>query len=240
MDIEQELQELLDDITEKANNLLGDIDKQFSRRKKEITDIFSYTYSQPEHIRNIQNKMVHCLLYSHWEGLIKDVMLLFFKFLRKSRLRFNQLKPNFHICAALNQFHSFNGSYALNVSYIRKYFDNSLNLDKLFNCNLDTFCNTKSNLNSEVLEEICYKLGISTKNFETKFNFINQTLLSTRNAIAHGEERVIDSDDLGETKNMCLQLMESFCDELKEMIINLTFLDVANRSLDPPTDRVRG
>ncbi len=30
---------------------------------------------------------------------------------------------------------------------------------------------------------------------------------------------------------MCLQLMESFCDELREMIINLTFLDVASRSL---------
>lgn len=37
MDIEQEL---LNDITEKANKLLDEIDKQFSRRKKEITDIF--------------------------------------------------------------------------------------------------------------------------------------------------------------------------------------------------------
>lgn len=80
MDIEQEL---LNDITEKANKLLDEIDKQFSRRKKEITDIFSYTYNQPEGIRNIQNKMIHCLLYSHWEGLIKDVMLLFLGFCEK-------------------------------------------------------------------------------------------------------------------------------------------------------------
>ena len=210
-------------IIQKAITLTGKIDRQCAWRKKEITEIFSVILKEG-HCVYIQNKMLHCLLYSHWEGLVREIMTLFFEFLRERKLKFNQLKQNFHISAALTQLYSHKSSDALDVNYIKNYYNNSIDLNVDFDFPTG-FCTTKSNLNSKNFEQICFKLGIPVKNeFKTKFHFIDETLVGTRNAIAHGEHRQIESKDLNETKIICIQLMDAFCDEIKSMIESFEFL----------------
>lgn len=213
-------------LEEKVNKLIATIDKQLVWRKKEINDVCSYVGENSKDISNSYNKMVICLLYSHWEGFARDVMRCFFKFLNQSRLKFKQLNSNFHICAALSQFHGFEGSYALNINYIRGYFDGSLDLDREFSCNLDKFCTTKSNLNSDVLKEICYKIGISYHPFSTKEKFIDSTLLGYRNAIAHGEYCIIEDKDIFHIKHMIVNIMQEFYDDVVDMIRNHKFLSI--------------
>jgi RiboL-PSP-HEPN len=52
--------------------------------------------------------------------------------------------------------------------------------------NWRTGIDTRSNLNSEALENIVMSLGLDYTRFQTKGKFIDEKLLGNRNKIAHG------------------------------------------------------
>jgi hypothetical protein len=73
---------------------------------------------------------------------------------------------------------------------------------------------TRSNLNSEVLRELCLVCNVSFAEFEAEADFIDRILLRRRNSVAHGENvfiQVIDADDL---INRTTALMRIFRDKL--------------------------
>lgn len=201
------------------DNLIEQIDKSASWRKKEIIQSYNEKNS------NLENKMAICLMYSHWEGFVRDAMREFFKYLNQSSFTYEMLNENFHTCAALNQLQSFKDANPLDVSYIQKFFNGEINLKEKFKCNIDLFCATHSNLNSKNLKTICFKTGIKLTPFELKFNQIDKELLATRNAIVHGEERRINHSNALLLKNLTLEIMSKFQEALLESIQNNDYIN---------------
>jgi len=68
----------------------------------------------------------------------------------------------------------------------------------------------KSNLNSQVLKELCLYLSIDSTNFEDDYDFIDKILLYRRNNIAHGEYIQVDEQMLEEMSNRVIKLMRTF------------------------------
>jgi hypothetical protein len=77
---------------------------------------------------------------------------------------------------------------------------------------------TRSNLNSEVFQEIAGWIGVDTAKYETKFNLVNESLVKRRNQIAHGEFLEIDENAFHDLVDETLLLLRWFKTDLENAI----------------------
>jgi hypothetical protein len=68
----------------------------------------------------------------------------------------------------------------------------------------------KSNLRSDVLQDICIATGVSYEEFKADSDFIDKILADRRNSIAHGEFLRLTYDDFVEISDRALGLMRKF------------------------------
>lgn len=83
-------------------------------------------------------------------------------------------------------------------------------LDERIHMKLDNAVNTESNLSSEVLRNILKGLGINLEPYESKFHMIDESLVSRRNQIAHGEYLDIGLSDWRTLADDVLALIKTF------------------------------
>ncbi|MFQ3247704.1 MAG: hypothetical protein ACI9SP_004363 [Arenicella sp.] len=175
------------------DNLQDHLDSDFSWRIKEISDI---KLSAKSAISNRQNTLIRAgvpLLYAHWEGFVKNSAEAYINFVAFQRLKLGELSCNFAAIAARNHIFGLTdsnkgkaGSEA--IAFLRSRTDLPAELSNSFTVN------TKSNLNSEVFEDIAATIGIDSNRYETKYNLMDLSLLKQRNCIAHGEYLQLNLD----------------------------------------------
>ena len=76
----------------------------------------------------------------------------------------------------------------------------------------DKIINTRSNLNSDVLREICFVCDFDPLTFANDDDFIDRILLKRRNEIAHGEESFVDAVDIEDVTSRTSEIMRKFRD----------------------------
>jgi hypothetical protein len=69
---------------------------------------------------------------------------------------------------------------------------------------------TRSNLNTDVVSDICLICGVESKDFEVNRNFLDILLLKRRNSIAHGQPEQIQLNDIDDFVAKVLSLMAHF------------------------------
>lgn len=75
--------------------------------------------------------------------------------------------------------------------------------------NLD-LVDTRSTLNTDVVSDICVICGIASDHFEQNRTFLDVLLLKRRNAIAHGQQEYIQTDEIDDFVANVLALMGVF------------------------------
>jgi hypothetical protein len=81
---------------------------------------------------------------------------------------------------------------------------------------------TQSNLNTDVMKDICLICGVDAAHFEAHRTFLDVLLLKRRNAIAHGQQEFIQEDEIDDLVASVLGLMESFRDLLENKVYTKT------------------
>lgn len=189
------------------------ISKEYSWRRKELTNIKNLTLASRSHIKETLLKSSLTLLYSHWEGFIKKVSIAYCEYLNFQGLCYQDLVKNFHVCALINEFQgqyppkNFKSSYCIVT-------DESLRLSEKLNIDSEKYIDTQSNLNSGVLKELTQKLGVSYSAYELKENLIDERFLGLRNAISHGEYRHIKEEDFVDLYEEITSLIDSFKNQI--------------------------
>jgi len=204
------------------DNFLDYIQSERSWRRQELTNIKALVHSS----RNFsQNTIIRCailLLYSHWEGYIKKVCEAFFRYLNFKSFKYTDLKINFIAIGVEKEFrtklqHKQFNTYLESVKFILE--DCS---DKKFKINVETSIDTKSNLNTEVLDNLLNMIGIYTDHFNNHKSYIDNKLLKYRNAIAHGERTdnnpnyYVSLEDF----NLLYDRINELTDHFESLIIN--------------------
>lgn len=69
-------------------------------------------------------------------------------------------------------------------------------------------------MKSHVFDNIAKSIGVSVNHFNTKYNFIDESLLKRRNCIAHGEYLDIDPTEWRNLSQETLSLMRTFKNEV--------------------------
>jgi hypothetical protein len=79
-----------------------------------------------------------------------------------------------------------------------------------FNYVHPSLIDTKSNLNTDVISEICLICSVDPSHFETNRVFVDQFILKRRNAIAHGKQEFIQEAGMDDLVADILALMQHF------------------------------
>ncbi len=199
------------------------IDNEYSWRRKELTNFKNTAFTSRNAHRNTLVKMLVVLLYSHWEGFIKNTAVFYCEFLNGKSIKYCDLEDNFKAYCILNKFNG-NFPYKKFSSYIDVINIINSNMNDKLNINTEKYVDTKSNLNSDVLKDIVQKLGFNYSEYELQENLIDNTFLNLRNAIAHGEYREIDENTVKELYDEIINLIDCFKNQISTSIYNKNYL----------------
>lgn len=123
------------------------------------------------------------MIYAHWEGFVVDALKIMLKHLNQLDLQSSQLPTNLVVVSLGDSYRTLSG---------KQSFEQRINFTQNFNellgkpVKFKTKVDTKSNLKSNVFEDLCVAFGFDSSKFAGQLHDIDR-LVNIRNSIAHGE-----------------------------------------------------
>ncbi|NOH53253.1 hypothetical protein F0266_09950 [Vibrio coralliilyticus] len=162
-------------------------------RKKEITDLIVLRNGENDFL---VSKSVILMLYSHWEGFIKNASKAYIYYVSGLKLPLNKLTTNFEAIALKNELHLVKESadkmkidcdVKLVNDFYKRLNDTFSVPNEILNERNKKFINTHDNLNIEHFNHIMKIVGIGENDIiSNRANYIDEELLHQRNTISHG------------------------------------------------------
>jgi len=219
--------------------LISSVDEDIAWRKKEVAKIISM---DNESDSELIVKLSLLLLYSHWEGCVKNLCKLYLSYVSDLSINLSDLTENYKAIALKGKIKEmFNSRDSLTMtselSFIKfldgadqEIFKVSNNFSK---SDKDTsIINTKSNLNYKVFTSFLEIIGIGRKEcLQTQEQYIDVKLLGNRNKIAHGNKiQAYDRDfdmnieSVKKIKALIFSIINSLASDIKYYAENQCFL----------------
>ncbi|OBU29083.1 hypothetical protein C0Z01_11425 [Photobacterium kishitanii] len=223
---------------DKLDIFTNHLEDDLSWRKQELTMLF---LSHSDANEFILNKSLILMIYSHWEGYIKNSCKQYLLYVSKNKIQTNLLTSNFKaimVKGHVNEVINSNNALTLSneISLLEKINGNiykNFNIPDSILAEKDkTFINTHDNLNFKTLRSFCKIVGIGNIDFiASRQNYINETLLAQRNAISHGNkidpESVafnLNRDSILKLRDLIFLIMDYIKDELSIFAENEFYL----------------
>lgn len=188
-------------------------------RIREISDLKTAIRRADKNLQRVLLRAIVAVCYAHWEGFIKFSAGKYLEHVALRRFKYANLDRQFFRNYFLPRLDALSKS-KVSISERCALIDKILNsLDHQFCRVNEDLINTKSNLNSDVLTDICIVCGVSPHQFAQSSTFIDVVLLKRRNAIAHGEDTLIALEDLDEITENTITLMRAFGDALENDVV---------------------
>lgn len=153
------------------------------------------------------------ILYAHWEGYIKTSSEAYLdyvsSYVSSQRVTSKNLSPIFVALPLWKEMIQSDAPMKF-LPFSQKLTPYLAKHDHRIKIPSTNTVNSESNLNSNILREICCIIGIDYKKFETKEKLIDERLLGTRNRIAHGERRDLTATDYNDLHMQIVDLLQLF------------------------------
>jgi hypothetical protein len=193
-------------------------------RLREISDLKNAAQRADSNLQLVLLRSLVAICYAHWEGSVRYSARKYLEHIALRRISYSKLDPQFLRNYFLPKLASLS-LFRASVSQRCKFVDEILNAsDRRFSRVNPDLVSTRSNLNFEVFSDICVVCGVSVGPFSNEEIFINMTLLKRRNEIAHGEETLVEVDDLDDLTTRTVGLMRGFGDALENRVFQRTYL----------------
>jgi hypothetical protein len=172
--------------------LIDLLDEDFAWRRKELSYLSSNIDPRSSSYKTAMRSAI-VMLYSHWEGYIKQACEYYLMYIKGLKLSYNELSYCFVAVSLKDRITSFESSNKSTIhTQVVSFLLSELNQRAIIPEN--NVIKTGSNLNSSILKEILTSIGIDFSDYELKSNLIDAVLLKNRNSIAHGQ--YIELDDV--------------------------------------------
>ncbi|CAD7387440.1 MULTISPECIES: MAE_28990/MAE_18760 family HEPN-like nuclease [Xanthomonas] len=207
-----------------SQQALDAIDGELAWRTKELNNLCRAVKDSRETFSDNLTRAAFTLVYAHWEGGVKKCATYYLDFVTRQKHSYEELRSNFVAIACANAIQQAASSgklqqYAQVVDFLIFNQEERFQRSNLFEIQ------TESNLSSAVMESICFNVGIKMgSNFELSRNFIDRSLLKTRNSIAHGSAEPVDYRSLNESREKVVRLLTDFRTELQNSIVQKKYL----------------
>ncbi|PPI84124.1 hypothetical protein KEHDKFFH_10875 [Marinobacter maroccanus] len=149
------------------------------------------------------------LLYGHWEGFIKNTATHYLEYINGQSIKYRELVSCFIVFGVKKKINELSTSKQSETSIEAIEF--LLNkLDQTASLKVDSAIRTEFNLSSKVFVNILKSINIDTKNYETRFKLIDESLLNRRNHIAHGEYLDVEPEGFRDLADEVLNMLRWF------------------------------
>jgi hypothetical protein len=201
-------------------DFLAQITDDRSWRIKEISDLKTAVRKADVNLRKVLLRALVTICYAHWEGYVRFAARKYLEHVALRKFQYKDLDRQF----LRNYFLPRLAASKINVKERCDLVDEVLNgPERRFSRVNEDLVNTKANLNSNVLADICLVCCVPIAGFADKATFIDLVLLRRRNAIAHGEETFVDIADLDDIANETIGIMRTFGDALENHVVLKTY-----------------
>lgn len=193
-------------------------------RIREISDLKNAIRRADQPLEKVLLRALVTICYAHWEGHVRISVKLYLTHIALRKHQYATLRPQFlknYFLPRLSSLSTNNINMASKCLLLDEVLSSS---NKKFSRVNDDLVNTKSNLNSEVLRELCLICEVPTEDFQEHETFIDAILLKRRNAIAHGEDTFIAQSDLNEIADKTTGIMRLFGDALDNKVHLKTYM----------------
>ncbi|MCP1764843.1 MAE_28990/MAE_18760 family HEPN-like nuclease [Bradyrhizobium japonicum] len=203
---------------------LSDIfDNDLTWRRKELSDLKMATKAADNAAKPVLLRAIIAMGYAHWEGYVRTCANRYFEHLTLRRKPFTdyerQIYVNNHLMR-LDALHQSRTSLAARCTLINDILDGKGNRFTFVNPEL---IDTKSNLNTDVIKDICLICNVDPSPFEQDRAFLDILVLKRRNAIAHGQQEFIRTDEIDDLVANLLALMSTFRSLLENKVYTKTY-----------------
>jgi hypothetical protein len=198
---------------------LSDIfDADLNWRRKELSDLKAAIKAADLAAKTVLLRAIIAMSYAHWEGYVRICANRYFEHLTLRKKPFAEFERQIYV-----------NSFLVRVDALHQ---NRVGLEarcKLINDILDgiggrfsylnpDLIDTKSNLNTDVIKDICIICGVESTHFEQHRTFLDILVLKRRNAIAHGQQEYILTSEIDDLVATILALMGSFRNLLENKV----------------------
>jgi hypothetical protein len=193
------------------------LDRELAWRRKELTDLRLVVKSASGPMQTALRRAAVAMTYAHWEGFARAACQAYLDFVAMRRLQIQELAPCFAALAVRKMLTAEPNRrpVALEISTVnimRNRGSERAHLQR------HKVVETRSNLSSEVFQDLLCVLGLPSTHFESKFNFLDHKLLVSRNEIAHGRETAPTDADYDEIHDQVMQMIQDLSNELRNAV----------------------
>jgi hypothetical protein len=149
------------------------------------------------------------LLYAHWEGWIKNVASYYVEYVHNKNVCYAELAPPLLSIALQARLRELIESDAA-ASHVGFAHFVQTQMGTRAALKAESAIRTESNLSSRVLKDIVSRIGISYTPYELYENLIDESLVRTRNRVAHGEYEVPTVEDFRELQARVVAMLNAF------------------------------
>lgn len=192
------------------------LDSGFAWRLKEIADLKASVKIKSMLSSATLVRAGVPLVYAHWEGFIKQASQDYLSYVSSQRLSYRELASCFVVFGAKKHLANLVGSRQtpLNIEAVDFFRDRLVDRADLM---LASAIDTKSNLNSEVFENIATSIGVPVSSYDAYFKMIDESLLDRRNKIAHGEYLDLNAEDFRSLSDEMISLMRMYKTDIENL-----------------------
>ena len=202
------------------------LDQEFAWRLKEIADLKSAIRSTSAVREGTLLRAAVPLLYAHWEGFIKNAAEAYLSYVAHQRHTYEELQTCFVVRGLKRELDELSNSSSSSrnsriVDFLLEELESRATIP------YKGAVDTHSNVSSEVFTNIANSIGIDTTWYETKYNFIDESILNRRNKIAHGRYVDVGADEFVELSDQIIALLRGFKTDIENSLIQDSYTRVA-------------
>jgi hypothetical protein len=205
-------------------DLSDQFDSDLIWRRKELSDMKAAIKRGDAAAKSVLLRALITMSYAHWEGYVRVCANAYFQHLTLRNLQYSALERQIYVNSFLVRLDRMNKT-RLDIKERCKLVNDILDgAGARFGSMQTDLIDTRSNLSSDAIKEICLICGVDGSYFEEMHFFIDTMLLKRRNAIAHGQYEYIREADIDDLVANTLTLMQHFRTLLENKIYMKTYL----------------
>lgn len=206
------------------DDLSSQLDSDLNWRRRELSDLKSSIRAADHTARNVLRRSLVAMCYAHWEGYVKLAANKYFEHITIRKKFFHELDLQFYRNTFLGRLDAYvknRQGISANCAFIDSILESK---SKRFSFINPQLIDTKSNLNTDVTNDLCIICGFDNSFFEEKRSFIDVILLKKRNAIAHGQDDAIGDTEIDDLVDQTISLMEHFRTLVENKTYSMSYL----------------
>ncbi|MFB9985096.1 MAE_28990/MAE_18760 family HEPN-like nuclease [Mesorhizobium kowhaii] len=185
-------------------------DEDLIWRRRELSDMKAVVKAADTAAKPVMLGAIITMIYAHWEGYVRLCANRYFEYLSIRKQPYTALERQIYVNAFLSRLDALHRSRASVEARCKIVNDILDGTDGTFRYVNPSLIDTKSNLNTDVIKEICLICALDQSYFESNRIFLDQIVLRRRNAIAHGQQEFIKEDEIDGLVSDILSLMQHF------------------------------